>query len=372
VADSIAKLAVVITGDAGPLATALAKASANVDSWSRGMATMAVQNDKWLAGLEKMRPGSAGNANPFEAMRLGASGASGSIDRLNTASVKLSTTLSALRGNWGAAFSVGGPALLGITATILAVRKLATAGDDLLEKIGADELETWSGQWGRLNEQLGVTGLRFTEIAREATGDLADAMAGINQALFPDSVAHIEAIKAREFTEKRIKEQKEAAAKAAEKQAKANKEAAEAQQRERDAMLDIANARRDRAQSITDSLRTPSEELIAKFRELRELFAGGVIDQELFGQSGERMIDEAMDRIKRTKTHERKTEGIAAAERFTSSGASAVEASKREIERLAKISQQELEESKKAAMQRRELIDLFKKFQPVILQQGDL
>ncbi len=39
----------------------------------------------------------------------------------------------------------------------------------LLEKIGADKLERWAGQWERVNEQLGIMGQRFTAIAREAS-----------------------------------------------------------------------------------------------------------------------------------------------------------------------------------------------------------
>lgn len=359
-ADSISKLSVVITGDASPLQAAMARASAHVDSWSRGMATMAVQNDKWLAGLEKMNAASSAQANPFEAMRFGASGAAGSVDRLNAASVKLSTTISALKGNWGAAFAVGGPALLGIAASALALRRMANAGDELLQTIGADKLETWSGQWARLNEQLGVTGMKFTLIAREATSDLADSLSAINQAMFPDAVAYVNSIKAREAAEKKMAEDKEKAANAAEKQAKANKEAAEQQQRERDAMLDMANAQRDRADQIRDSVMTPAEEMERTFRELRSMFGAGLIDEETAMRAGLK-ARKAFDEGSGARANDAQARpGVAAADKFTMAGFSAVQSGLREMDRLERVQKDQLKEEQNQTVVMKEVRDAIK------------
>jgi hypothetical protein len=372
-ADSIAKLAVIITGDAGPLAAALQKAQANVSSWGRGMATMAAQNDKWLAGLQRMHEQTQSQANPFAALNLSAKSAGSSIDRLHAATFKMNTLMSAMRGNVGAAFAVGGPAALGIAAMTLGVFKLANAGDHLLQKIGADKLETWAGQWERVNEQLGIMGLRFTTIAREASGALADTLAGINQALFPDAVAQVNAIKAREAAEKQMALDKEKAAKAAKEQAQANKEAAEAQQKERDALLDMANAQRDRGDAIKESMMTPVEQLRAAFIELRGLLSGGFIDDETAMRAGEAAAARFKEAMGGQAATAQDRPGVAAANRFTMAGFSAVQSGLRELDRKEEMKKLErlARQGDKANEQRGEILEVLRNQKPIALMEGN-
>lgn len=335
-ADSIAKLAVVITGDAGPLAQATNRASNIV----RGFG-----NDFTHVG-QKAR----------------------SLDVATQSTVKLSTALSAARGNLGAAFTVGGPALLAITAMTAGVLKLASAGDTLLQKIGADKLETWAGQWERVNEQLGIMGMRFTLIAREASSDFADMLSGVNQALFPDAVAHVNAIKAREAAEKKMADDKERAAEAAKKQAQANKEAAEAQQKERDALLEMKFAQRDRADQIRDSVATPAEELRKTFVELRSLLASGFLDEE----SAMRAAKAAQMKFDADKPRKDfRSEGVAAADKFSMAGFSAVQGGLREIDRLERVQKESLKEEQRQTGIQKEIRDILHGQQPVVLMEGE-
>ena len=316
-ADSIAKLAVVITGDAGPLAREMNRAT-NI------------------------------------------------VRRMDTSVVKLSSSLSALKGNWGAAFSVGGPAALALTAMTGGLYGMARAGDQLLQKLGEDKLATWAGQWERVNEQLGIAGLRFTMIAREASSALADRLAAINKAMFPDSVAYIESLKARKEAEKAMAAQKERAAKAAKEQAEANKKAAEAQQKERDALLDLKNAQRDRADQIRESVQTPAEQLKATFQELRSLLQSGFLDE----QTAIRAAKEAMDRNKKRPEDIQSRPGIAAVQRFSMAGFSALQEGKREMDRLEQVQKQQLKAEQEQLKVQQDIAGILRGQKPIELVAG--
>lgn len=322
-ADSIARLAVVITGDASPLARTMDHASA-------------------------------------------------SITKTERSTIKLSSALSALRGNWSAAFGVGGAGALAITAMAAGVFKLAAAGDHLMQKIGADKLETWAGQWERVNEQLGVMGLRFSTITAEASSMLADTLGGINEALFPDAVAQVNAIKEREAREKSITEQKKKQEEANKKQAQANKEAAEAQQRERDALLDMANAQRDRADSIREAVRSPLEEMKAAFAELRGLLNQGFLDEETAVRAGEKAAQRFRDAMAAPEKAMHTSHGVAAADRFSVAGFSAIQGGLREIERLDRVAKDQLAEQKRQTKVQEEIAKAMANLGPgVVLHEGN-
>lgn len=387
-ADSIAKLAVVLTGDAAPLSAALQKSLQDVDRWALGMARASMQAQAaWNAGMANIRmtnlAGAGGPMEAFDPARLNripdsvksfttafvnpltqintaAGKAARSLDGLATQVFKLNTLMSAFRGNFGAAFVVGGPAALGIAAITGGVFKLAAAGDQLLQKLGEDKLKTWAGQWERVNEQLGVMGLRFTMIARDASEGLANSLERINASLFPDSVAYIAALKQRKEAEKQILELRKQQEEKNKKQLQLNKEAAEAQQRERDALLDLSNAQRDRADQIRESVQTPAEQLKATFQELRSLLASGFLDEE----SAVRAAKAAQDRFnpRPNPADIQARPGVAATSRFTMAGFSAVQSGLREIDRRAEVKELERlnKEADKAGAQRAEIIQLLR------------
>lgn len=322
-AESIAKLAVIITGDAAPLARAMGQASA-------------------------------------------------AITKTERSTIKLSSALSALRGNWSAAFGVGGGGALAITAMAAGVFKLAAAGDHLMQKIGADKLETWAGQWERVNEQLGVMGLRFSTIAAESSSALADTLGGINEALFPDAVALVNAIKEREAREKSITEQKKKQEEANKKQAQANKEAAEAQQRERDALLDMANAQRDRGDAIREAVRTPLEEMKATFAELRALLSQGFLDEQTAIRAGEAAAKRFKDAIAAPERAMHTSHGVAAADRFSVAGFSAVQSGLRDLDRLEKVQKDQLAEQKRQTKVQEEIAKAMANLgPPVVIHEGN-
>lgn len=366
--DSISKLAVIITGDTAPLSSAMQKAMRDVDIFAAMTAQRAREGaDAWNAGLARMKEAAEAAKNPFEQLNLGARKMAGGFDSATASGVKLSTMLGAFRGNLNAAFLVGGPAALGIAAMVLGVKKLADAGDDLLVRLGEDKLNTWAGQWERLNEQLGIAGMNFAAIAAEATAGLAETLASINEALFPESVAHADALKARQAAEKQIEESKKKQNDENEKQLRLNKEAAEAQERERDALLEFKQRFIDRGDDIRKSVLTPAEKLRETFLELRQLLSGGFIDEATAERAGQAAVDaihKAKDEISRPD------QGVGAVNRFTTAGFSAVQSGKRELERISELQRQEVEAAKRAEEQRRVMIEVLRGNQPVVILEG--
>lgn len=332
-ADSIAKLAVVITGDASPLAQATNRASNIVRGFGNEFTTFGQKSGQGL-------------------------------NLATQSAYKLSTALSAARGNLGAAFTVGGPALLAITAMTAGVLKLAAAGDTLMQKLGADKLDTWAGQWERVNEQIGIMGTTFTTIAAEASSGLADMLAGINESLFPDSVAYTNALKARQDAAKKAVEHGKKQEEANKRQIAINKKAAEEQQRERDAMLDMANARRDRADQIRESVMSPAKEMQRTFHELRSMFDDGLIDEETAMRAGMK-AREAFDNASGSRSKEAQARtGAAAAERFTMAGFSAAQSGQRQIEQQLRVQQQQLKAEQEQVKRQQETNDLLRKMKP--------
>src|SRR5262245_49748599 len=133
-ADSIAKLSVIIVGDASPLEATLGRVQSDLERFGVGFSAMSKLSAKtWDAFINKVKtslPTPA--ANPFEQLTLGAHRAARGMDEASRSSARFSTVLGAMRGNLNAAFMIGGPAALGIAAMVLSVKKLADAGDALM------------------------------------------------------------------------------------------------------------------------------------------------------------------------------------------------------------------------------------------------
>lgn len=396
--DSISKLAVVLTGDGSPLSAALQKSLNDADKWALGMARISKQAaTSWTNGMANIRMGDmAGPGGPMEAfdpsrlnripeaaklweqgfisplsqINTAAKRAGESFGGLHAAAFKMNTVMSALRGNLGAAFSVGGPALLGIAAMSAAVYKLAAAGDTLMQKLGADKLDTWAGQWERVNEQLGIMGTTFTTIAAEASGGLADALAAVNEAMFPDSVAYTEALKARQAANKKAIEDGKRIEEQNKRQLELNRKAAEEQQRERDAMLDRQNSLRDRGEAIRDSVMSPGEEMRRTFQELRQLLAGGFIDEETAMRAGMK-ARKAFDEAGGKKTAEESRAGVGAADRFSMAGFSAVQQGLRDLAAKDQTAKDQLEELKRQTKVEEEIAKILSGQTPIVLHEGN-
>src|SRR5690242_1428971 len=171
------------------------------DRWARGMAAMSAMNDKWAQGMARLAEQNApGAANPLEQIKTGAAGAAKDIDAVARSSVRLSTVMSAMRGNIPAIFQVAGKsagpvaALLGMAA---GGYKLAAANDALKASLQTNELEAWAGQWKRvgteINHTASIIGGPLNLAFRDATEDLADLIKSWNEWLFPEATAEIAA-----------------------------------------------------------------------------------------------------------------------------------------------------------------------------------
>jgi hypothetical protein len=291
--DSIAKLSVLITGDETPLAASARRAEAVVGGMGRRM------------------------------------------DAASASTMKLSQAMSAMRGNIPALFQVSGlsgasagpvAALVAMTA---ATYKMASASDALDVSLQRSELDTWTGQWKRLKQEIATTnsltaGGTFSMFFRDASGDMADYVRSWNEWLNPQKTAEIAArAKWLAETEQRERGAAEAAklhAKAQAAKAQALKDAAQAAEAERSARGETLR----RAEDIRAMVRTPAEEFQRSVNELRSFFMRGFIDQATMDRAME-MAQERFDSASKPKdraTHQA-MQSIGAVERYSMAGYSA-------------------------------------------------
>lgn len=351
--DSIAKLAVIITGDANPLAAAMDKASTKVSSWARGMAVMKGQNDPLAAVMDRLKKQMKGADNPFASLEVGARRAARAIESVQRPTANLSRLLSVMKGNLSAGFAVGGGVGLALTAMIFGVRSLARAADSLHQSLDVPKLQTWSGQWERV---AGVLGGPLAIAARDATEQIANLMSALmpgNAAAFAQLQAAKDAKDAITKADEAARAKEAAAAKkvddlarkllsidkeritVAGKQAKAlddlhaktrklydaavkhrdlgrspdsliaeqdrkreqaAKAAATAAERERDAISDWMKEQTDRVKDIKKDARNPLEQFIEDTKDIRKLFAEGFIDASTMRLSFDRSLEELQEK----------------------------------------------------------------------------
>lgn len=369
--DSIAKLSVLITGDESPLAASTNRAEQIVanaatriaDPWARGLSAMKAQNDKWAAGLANLAAQNApGAGGPFDSLTLGARQYVAAANEAHHSTVQLSTVMAAMRGNIPAIFKVGGraagPALV-LIGTAVAAYKLGAAADALHTKLGAAEIDTWAGQWKRIKEEwaesAGIVGGPLAFAFKEASEDLANLQERFNEWIKPDRIRemerHMATLAAQQAAEA---ENTKRAAEAMKAKAEAVKEAAEAAERERDANSDFQRSNFSRADAIRDMVRTPGEELQRFTIELKSLFASGFIDQETMNRALEMAEQKARDAVSgKQAAAARSQQPLAAVERFTSAGFTAVQQAQNNIrvqEEHKQIAVKQLTEEQKQVM----------------------
>lgn len=371
-ADSISKLAVIITGDASPLAAALEKASAITDRWARGMATMKAQNDKWNQGMEVMRQQTLAAANPFAALETRARGAAKQIDATTRSQLTLNRALSAMRGNMSAGLQMGGlggGSLAAMGAMVFSVRSLARAADDLHQRLDVPKLQTWTGQWERLT---GVLGTPFALAARDATEHLAN----LSEVLLPDSAEFVKgleaakaAAEARKVAEEKAKEAQRIATEKAKERADAAERAARAAERERDAMSDWMRDQQGSAERFMEMVRSPLEEAQRTAIEIKSLFHAGFLTQDF----ASRAIQRAVDQARGDRPSAGPTPGVGAAEPFrTSAGHTAMLAADRNLAHQRKLQEQQLQHDIKREALLQKILAALENKEPIVLTQGEL
>lgn len=308
--NTIAKLAVVVTTDTGPMAQGFRRGS---DIVKNAAGEMSGKFDRTANSLKFLKD---------------LSGAS-------TGSVR--DMVSVLRSGAGPL----GLAAVGVTALGVGMYKTAQAADALAMRavksadeieaaykkatgreidIGFNKIDTWTGQWERLKEAVvqfgGALGNRLgtLEAFKTAAEKLADALNRIAEYYKTDDQRRDE--RNLETSRKGLEAQIKAAEKELEIGKKRNDEALNSI-RERGRLMEEA-ARR--AASIIDSVKTPAEAFDDKIAELIKLSSEGLLGDEFF----ERAFRAAQEEFKKkTKTKTDTEPSIGAVERFTAAGFSA-------------------------------------------------
>jgi hypothetical protein len=331
VANTIAKLAVIITGDASPLQRSLDKAAMSANNFARS-----------------------------------------SIDGLEQKFKQFNQVLNALSGGnlMGAVVNLGklaGPIGIAAAAAGALAFKLGAISDAQRVAAGANPADTWAGQFDRVETQVGriaaILGRPIADVLAHETKQVADTLEMIVRNIMPDWVrqeeARIAAAKKAKDVAKQEAADKKKAAQEAEKAAQKARELAEYEKQKGMEQL-------GRARAIADSLRTPREELVATLGELSVLMNAGALSVEMYQRGIAKARDEYMEATKVKRDFERtSTQGVGAAERFTAAGFSAVQAGQRELKAIADHAKKQLEAQREQARLTKETNELIRTFEPV-------
>jgi hypothetical protein len=340
VANTIAKLAVIITGDASPLQKSLDKAASMAKQFA----------DRDLDAIEKK----------WNQLRQ----------------VFNSLSSGNLIGAVGNLAKLAGPIGIAATAAGLLATKFAAVSDAQRVAAGANPADTWAGQFDRVETQVGriaaILGRPVADILAHETKQVADTLELIVRNIMPDWVRQEEAAialaKRKNELAKQAAEAKKAEAKAAE----------EALQKARElAAFEHSRGMEQlgRARAIADSLRTPREELMATLGELSILLNAGALSVETYERGIQRAKEEFMEatRLKDKFTPPgNRSSSVPAAERFTQAGLSAQRGGERELERIAEGQRMALEEAKRQTALQEEANRIAKETVPVVLRRSSL
>jgi hypothetical protein len=338
VANTIAKLAVIITGDASPLQRSLDKAAMSANNFARS-----------------------------------------SIDGLEQKFKQFNQVLNALSGGnlMGAVVNLGklaGPIGIAATAAGALAFKLGAISDAQRVAAGANPADTWAGQFDRVETQVGriaaILGRPIADVLAHETKQVADTLEMIVRNIMPDWVR-----------------QEEAAIALAKRKSELAKEAVEQKKREREEDLKLVRQMHERheferargmeqlerARAIANSLRTPREELVATITELGELVHAGALSVEMYERGVRRAKEEFLEADKaKLKMQDRGTPSVGAAERFTQAGFSAVQAGQRELKNLQAIEEKHLNATFEQTRVMKETNEFIRRFQPVQFQRARL
>lgn len=312
--NTIAKLAVVVTTDTGPLSSGMNQAGNIVNRSAR-----------------QMEGGFSGLADRLKLAKDAAGASTGSIR-------DMAGVLRA--GPWGlAAAGVAGFAVAmyksAAAADALEMRavKVADAWEEAHEKltgqkidIGFNKIDTWTGQWERLKEAavqfFGVIGENSGTLSffKDMTTGLANALEKITEAMRTDKQ------RAENAELKRLEAETEEKKKQAEIQKKMAEDAEAAAKKLADERTRAWEGLQRTAESITKSLRTPDEIFRDTVTELKNLAGQGLLTGETLAR-GVRKAAEDLDAAKNRMngTARAADTRVGAVERFTMAGFSAVQ-----------------------------------------------
>lgn len=345
------------------MATSIAKLAILLTTDTNGMRAGFGQGERLVTSFNRRVSGASG-------FGASTSGLAAFTKNLNSANGSMNSLLGLAARNGpiialGAAF-----VLLGKRAMESAEKstQAAVATTDAYEKawqtvsgqsidVGNNKIDTLTGQWERLKETIGATSnatagplnRAFAEILKVANMAASDMNKSLGLRSGPDP-----RLKQMEDFTKRQTEANAA-------QEKADKEASERATRAHERLKASAN-------SLTQSLRTPIEVFRDTLREIQDLSSQGLIDPNTAGRGISKANKDLQDALKTAEKLRAvmKVPGVAAAERNTAAGASAVASGKAELARLAEQAKQQLAEQRRMNDQLSKINDELKKPKPPI------
>lgn len=326
-ADSIAKLAVLILGDANPLGQALRSGAQMVDRF--------VSNTN--ASFAKM------------AFKKGFQAVAGAVaDEVRR----------------------GAESLMQYEDRMMAVGKQY---DELLmqqgrfTKASVDGTNTLSTQWTNFKQNLADSGAGLASLLIGPLKQLNDLLANTNSARDMQTL-RAQADAAEKSVARQVENQKKKNALIEEERRLQAKLIEEAQRK----MESDMEALRNRAEAIRESLRTPDEVFRDTISELKVLQSQGLLSLETFSRGIAKAREELTGAAKARRDLFSSTQSVAAVERHTAAGFSAVQSGKAELARIEALEKQQLAEAKNAAKQRDNLIGAVRNIRSVELTPSNL
>lgn len=347
--DSIARLSVLITGDASPLGQATRQGAGYVKQFEResGGSLMAVGQAARSTSAAFSVAG--GNLGKLTSLAAGLNPVHVGLLLVAAAAVKITSSLAQAADE------------ADVSAT-----KIADAYEAAYEKlhgkkidVGFNKEDSWTGQHERMMQEFG-------RLQSVLGGPLADGMERISRSfaevfkMMADDLMSDEQ-KAQEKKLALLQKQTEELKKQAEAKEKAAKAAQEAAEKEARELARVRKEMQDRADAIARSVRTPREELVASLAELSQLFGAGMLTAEAYERAAQKAGREFAEASKLKDRMEPRESSVSplvgAATRWTTEGFTALQEARQAGARQAEIARQQLEAEREAARLLEEIRD---------------
>lgn len=243
---------------------------------------------------------------------------------------------------------------IGSADVVKAFQKMTGEGGIFANMMGR-QADTLSGQWEKFKENLQIIA---TETMKNFANALKDILTEVNRLLD----AWIRWFGLERQRSKQSKEGAEEVRKQIDAQNAAAKAAEEAAEKQKAALKEQEQAlerAKSRADSISKSLRTPSEIYRDTMTELRDLFQDGLLSIDMFVRGTGKAKKDLDDALKTKKEIDKSPDRVGAVERFTQAGFSAAQRSG-ESKKLEENTRRTADNTGKAARALQELIDQFR------------
>jgi hypothetical protein len=388
---SIAKLAVILTADTSQLTANMGRAQGIVRTFNTNI-------------------GSTGSL------------AKAGFKQASDAAALLSGNLGRIGQVAGGLGSTGGPlALVALAAGAISL-KLAAISDAQRVAAGGSTLNTWAGQWDRVQKSassIAVTlGRPIADVMARETGQIANILEGISQSIMPEWQRQEEMVlkimQAQKAAVKELGDMKDRVVNLTKGEADAYRKIqtemtellakqkvmgglSEAEAKRFERLNQARNAlgfRRDmrefdkgaaameaekfrdlesRAKSLTESLRTPREDFVASLADAAAMFEAGVLNAQGYQRAAAAAKEKFREASQiRERSQTQANSGIAATDRFTMAGFSAVQQASREMQALEAAEKEQIEELKKQTEVEQEIAKILndRLGTPIILMEG--